>query len=269
MNTVVRSRALSQWRRYLRPTLKASFLACTVSLSTLTLSACSSGKWGFPYRASLQQGNWVTQEQVDLLQKGMTQEQVRFALGSPTLVDVFHPDRWDYPYYFKPGYGDPIQRNFSVWFVDGVVDHWGGDPLPNFQPADFEEQQASGADLAEIEQKRIQGIHEQEARNPEATQPKPAVDAATKAQQQAQTKAELESRSFDVPQSLQEFHPLSQEENAQLQAEQIQEADRQARAKPRLPRGVQINAPNSTNLNNLYQQKPVPSAPGSRPNSLP
>ena len=62
------------------------------------LAGCSSGKWGFPYRADMQQGNWITREQVDLLQPGMSREQVRFALGSPTLTSVLHADRWDYPY---------------------------------------------------------------------------------------------------------------------------------------------------------------------------
>lgn len=72
-------------------------------LAASALTACSSGKWGFPYKAGVQQGNWITKEQVALLQQGMSREQVRFALGSPTLTSVLHADRWDYPYYFKPG----------------------------------------------------------------------------------------------------------------------------------------------------------------------
>lgn len=121
-----------------RKGLIASLFAIT------TLTACSSGKWGFPYVAPVQQGNWITAEQVALLQRGMSPQQVQYALGTPTLTDIFHPDRWDYPYYFKPGYGDPVLRKFSVWFVNGQLDRWQGDDQPNFQPADFKTQQSWG-----------------------------------------------------------------------------------------------------------------------------
>ncbi len=128
---------------HVRKGLIASLFAIT------TLTACTSGKWGFPYVAPVQQGNWITAEQVALLQKGMSPQQVQYALGSPTLTDIFHPDRWDYPYYFKPGYGDPVQRNFSVWFVNGQLDRWGGDDQPDFQPADFATQQRWGGHQAQ------------------------------------------------------------------------------------------------------------------------
>jgi D-xylose transport system substrate-binding protein len=82
----------------------------------VALAGCTGDKWGFPYKAPVQQGNWITQEQVALLQPGMTREQVRFALGSPTLTSVLHANRWDYPYYYKPGYGDAQERKFTVWF---------------------------------------------------------------------------------------------------------------------------------------------------------
>ncbi len=120
--------------------LRKSLIATLFAVTALT--ACSSGKWGFPYRAPVQQGNWVTAEQVSLLQVGMTAEQVRFALGTPTLTNVFHPNRWDYPYYFKPGYGEPVLRKFVVWFDNnGLLARWEGDEQPNFQPSDYATQQ--------------------------------------------------------------------------------------------------------------------------------
>ena len=51
-----------------------------------------------PYRIDIQQGNVVTQEMVAKLKAGMTRSQVRFVMGSPLVVDPFHPDRWDYLY---------------------------------------------------------------------------------------------------------------------------------------------------------------------------
>ncbi|WP_156770363.1 outer membrane protein assembly factor BamE [Bordetella bronchialis] len=98
------------------------------------LAGCSSDKWGFPYKAPVQQGNWITSEQVALLRPGMTREQVRFALGSPTLTSVLHSDRWDYPYYYKPGYGPTQERKFTVFFENDKLTRWEGDKQPAVQP---------------------------------------------------------------------------------------------------------------------------------------
>src|SRR3954471_23306104 len=51
-----------------------------------------------PYRMDIQQGNYVTQDMVGKLKPGMSRAQVRFALGTPLVVDPFHSDRWDYVY---------------------------------------------------------------------------------------------------------------------------------------------------------------------------
>lgn len=108
------------------------------------LAGCGSSQgWGFPYKANVQQGNWITQEQIALLQPGMTREQVRFALGSPTLTSVLHGDRWDYPYFFKPGYGEPSERKFTVFFQNDVLARWEGDAQPELQPFQVVEQDAA------------------------------------------------------------------------------------------------------------------------------
>jgi outer membrane protein assembly factor BamE len=84
-------------------------------LSTLTLAGCGSmgglgdaipealDDWSLMYRPNIQQGNVVTQEMMDKLELGMDKRQVRYALGTPMLVDVFHQDRWDYVYTFGRG----------------------------------------------------------------------------------------------------------------------------------------------------------------------
>ncbi len=99
-----------------------------------TLSACGSTNWGFPYRATIQQGNWITTEQIAQLEVGMTRDQVRFILGTPTLQDVLHANRWDYPYYNQPGYGKDELRKFTVWFENDQLVRWAGDPQPDRQP---------------------------------------------------------------------------------------------------------------------------------------
>src|SRR5690606_21992643 len=61
-------------------------LCLTASVMALGLAGCGSTNWGFPYRATIQQGNWITTEQVSQLETGMTRDQVRFILGSPTQI---------------------------------------------------------------------------------------------------------------------------------------------------------------------------------------
>ena len=117
-----------------KPILKTLRTGLAVGALAVALSACGSTKWGFPYKADVQQGNWITAEQVARLEKGMTREQVRFILGSPTLTDVLHANRWDYPYMNKPGYGDVQQRRFTVWFDNNSLVKWEGDQQPDRQP---------------------------------------------------------------------------------------------------------------------------------------
>jgi len=51
-----------------------------------------------PYKMEIQQGNVVTQDMIARLKPGMTPSQVRFALGTPLVVDPFRNNRWDYVY---------------------------------------------------------------------------------------------------------------------------------------------------------------------------
>ena len=42
------------------------------------------------YRPSIQQGNVVTQKMINEVRPGMARRQVRYLLGTPQMVDVFH-----------------------------------------------------------------------------------------------------------------------------------------------------------------------------------
>jgi outer membrane protein assembly factor BamE len=83
-----------------------------------------------PYRMTIQQGNNLSQEMVAQLKLGMTREQVRFVLGTPLLMDVFHADRWDYVYYREVPGGKKEQRNLSVVFEKDKLARVIGDLVP-------------------------------------------------------------------------------------------------------------------------------------------
>lgn len=84
------------------------------------LASCSS-KLLTVHKIDVQQGNALEAEAVNKVELGMTQEQVQFILGSPLITDSFHPDRWDYIYFYRPGYGEKERRQFTLIFDRGEV----------------------------------------------------------------------------------------------------------------------------------------------------
>lgn len=70
------------------------------------------------HRYDLPQGNYVTQSMLDRVQVGMSQLQVRQALGSPLLTDVFVPGRWNYVFSFRHPNGRVDLRKVIVRFDD-------------------------------------------------------------------------------------------------------------------------------------------------------
>lgn len=90
--------------------------------------------WFFsPYRPDIQQGNFISKEMLQQLKPGQTRDQVRFILGTPLLQDIFHADRWDYPFRLARGNGETIDSTVVVYFKDGKVDRFEGGNLPTEQ----------------------------------------------------------------------------------------------------------------------------------------
>jgi outer membrane protein assembly factor BamE len=80
-----------------------------------------------PYKMDIQQGNLLTQEQVSRLKAGMSKDDVRLALGTPLLTDIFHGERWDYVYWHEDSDFKREQRRLAVFFVDGKLSRVDGD----------------------------------------------------------------------------------------------------------------------------------------------
>jgi outer membrane protein assembly factor BamE len=70
------------------------------------------------HRIDVQQGNYVTQDSVAKLKKGMTKAEVRQLLGTPLLSDVFHANRWDYYFSHEKGRKTEKTSRLSLFFVD-------------------------------------------------------------------------------------------------------------------------------------------------------
>jgi outer membrane protein assembly factor BamE len=82
------------------------------------------------HKIDIQQGNYVTQDMVAKLKPGMSKSQVRFALGTPLIVDPFHTDRWDYIYLLQKGGRTVEQRRIIVVFDGDKLLRIDGDVVP-------------------------------------------------------------------------------------------------------------------------------------------
>jgi outer membrane protein assembly factor BamE len=82
------------------------------------------------YKLDINQGNYVTVDQVDKLKVGQTRQQVKLVLGTPLLTDPFHANRWDYPYEFTRQGRTLEHRQLTLYFVDDKLARWEGDEAP-------------------------------------------------------------------------------------------------------------------------------------------
>jgi outer membrane protein assembly factor BamE len=94
-------------------------------MCTLFCSGCN-----LIYKQNIQQGNAIEQDDLDELYVGMNERQVLFVLGTPSVKDPFHPDRWDYVQTFSRRGNDPVQRTVTLRFKDGLLTEIDGQTDP-------------------------------------------------------------------------------------------------------------------------------------------
>ena len=86
---------------------------------------------GILYRQPIYQGNLLEKANVDQLQAGMSKQQVTLLLGSPSIADPFHHDRWDYTASQRTDrVGHTQIKNLTVFFENDTVTRWEGDYFP-------------------------------------------------------------------------------------------------------------------------------------------
>jgi outer membrane protein assembly factor BamE len=125
--------------------MRKLLISCLCGASLL-LSACSSmqeigsksssklDRLPFVYRPDVQQGNVLKQEVIDVLQPGLSRNQVQYLMGTPLLIDPFHQDRWDYIYTMRKGSEQRTQQRITLYFDDDQLVRLRGDLRP--QPFD-------------------------------------------------------------------------------------------------------------------------------------
>ena len=106
----------------------ASMLAACSSIGDSTRSALSAVT---PYKVEVVQGNFVSREQVQALQPGMSRQQVREILGTPLVTSVFHADRWEYVFTIKRKDVAAQNRKLTVFFDGDRFSRAEGDEMPS------------------------------------------------------------------------------------------------------------------------------------------
>ncbi|KUF35693.1 outer membrane protein assembly factor BamE [Xanthomonas phaseoli] len=94
--------------------------------------ALSTAGCGIIYKQPIYQGNLIKQNDVEQLQVGQSKQQVSALLGTPSIPDPFHAQRWDYTSTQRV---DRLARteikNFTVFFENEQVARWEGDYFPS------------------------------------------------------------------------------------------------------------------------------------------
>jgi|APCry1669189534_1035231.scaffolds.fasta_scaffold73685_3 outer membrane protein assembly factor BamE len=96
------------------PTRFVKFLAP----AALSILAGSFGLAGCVYKVNISQGNYLEAKTISQAKEGMTRAQIRFLLGTPMVGDNFHPERWDYMYYYKVGKTQKVDRQWVVIYFE-------------------------------------------------------------------------------------------------------------------------------------------------------
>lgn len=93
-------------------------------------SGCSGSHVPFVYRIDVPQGNVVTQDMLNRLEPGMSKQQVSLVMGTPLIVDPFHPDQWLYVYRLSRGGEEIEERRVELYFKDDRLQRVAGDVKP-------------------------------------------------------------------------------------------------------------------------------------------
>lgn len=92
----------------------------------LLASAC-----GIVYKQPIYQGNLLEKTAVDQLQAGQTKRQVAAMLGTPSIEDPFHAQRWDYTSTQRTDrLGHTEIKNLTLYFDGDALTRWEGDYFP-------------------------------------------------------------------------------------------------------------------------------------------
>ncbi|MCR6686914.1 outer membrane protein assembly factor BamE [Pseudoxanthomonas sp.] len=103
-----------------------SFRLLLIAPLSLALAGC-----GILYKQPIYQGNLMEKEAVDQLRPGLSKQQVAGLLGTPSVADPFHAQRWDYSASQRTNRrGDVEIKTLTLHFENDSLARWEGDYFP-------------------------------------------------------------------------------------------------------------------------------------------
>jgi outer membrane protein assembly factor BamE len=94
----------------------------------VALIAVATAGCGLLYKQPIYQGNLIEQSAIEQLQVGMDKQQVLTLLGSPSIADPFHHQRWDYTATERTDRrGRTEVKNMTLWFENDQLARWEGE----------------------------------------------------------------------------------------------------------------------------------------------
>ncbi|HEY5973094.1 MAG TPA: outer membrane protein assembly factor BamE [Pseudoxanthomonas sp.] len=97
-----------------------------VTAVALAVSGC-----GILYKQPIYQGNLIEKSNADQLALGQSKQQVMALLGTPSIADPFHAQRWDYTASERTNRrGKTEVKNLTVYFEGDSLAKWDGEYFP-------------------------------------------------------------------------------------------------------------------------------------------
>ena len=101
------------------------------SLILVASAALAASGCGILYKQPIYQGNLIEQSQFEQLQPGMIKQQVLTLLGTPSVKDPFHNQRWDYVTSQRTGRTGRVETtDLTLYFDNDTLAKWEGKPFP-------------------------------------------------------------------------------------------------------------------------------------------
>ena len=105
------------------PSIRRLLLIAPLSLA---VAGC-----GVLYKQPIYQGNLMEKEAVDQLKPGLSKQQVAGLLGTPSVADPFHAQRWDYAATERTNRRGTVEsKTLTLYFENDTLVRWDGDYFP-------------------------------------------------------------------------------------------------------------------------------------------
>lgn len=116
--------------------MRALFSALVLGLSI--------GGCGVVYKVDVHQGSLLESKNVEQLKPGLNKRQVLALLGSPSVADPFHQERWDYLATVSRRGSEPEIKNLVLTFDGDLLASIEGEYFPEQDEALIKEQRKRG-----------------------------------------------------------------------------------------------------------------------------